>query len=55
MNSSTHPAIFYFRPVVDKKLQTGQGLYRPLACKKVLKEHLQEILHFKLVWPKEPI
>ncbi len=30
------PAIFCFRQVVDKRPQSGQGLYRPLGCKKGL-------------------
>ncbi len=34
-----NPAIFCFRQVVDKRPWSGQGLYRPLECKKGLKHN----------------
>jgi hypothetical protein len=34
-------AILYFRQVVEKKPQSGQGLYRPLGCKKGLRSFTQ--------------
>jgi hypothetical protein len=30
------PMIFCFRQVIDKRPESGQGLYRPLGCKKGL-------------------
>ncbi len=39
-------AIFCFRQVVDKRLWSSQGLYRPLGCKKGLKGQAKTIESF---------
>jgi hypothetical protein len=39
------PAIFCFRQVVDKRPRSGQGLYRPLGCKKGLNKKYRGFPH----------